>query len=361
MRQPFLSLNSSEFQDLLKSWGCPSFRAQQMTTWIFQQRTFALDKMLNLPKDLRARLNEHLNWDLPEITSKVESADGTTKLLLRSEAGHPMETVIMRYEERSTICVSSQVGCKLACSFCQTGKLGFIRHLTKADILGQYAQAELILQAEGRRVSHVVFMGMGEPFDNFENSVGAANTLIDPEGFGLSARHVTLSTSGIVPKIRELAGLSRAALAISLHAATDELRTDLMPINKKYPLAELKDALKEYQTKTGAKITIEYIMIRGKNCEIKHAKALVNYLHGLRCKINLIPFNAHPGMPFERPTDQEIRAFQVYLADRSFAAPVRYSRGLDISAACGQLAAKVMTNLHQQPTRKSALPIQPTL
>ncbi len=356
MRQPFLSLNPLDFQQLLQTWECPTFRVKQLTTWVFQQRCFALEKMLNLPQALREQLNEHLSWELPAIISRVDAADGTTKLLLRSEAGHPMETVIMRYAERTTICVSSQVGCKLACSFCQTGKLGFIRHLSKADILGQYAQAETLVQAEGRRVSHVVFMGMGEPFDNFENSVGAANTLISPEGFGLSARHVTLSTSGIVPKIRELADLSRAALAISLHAATDELRTELMPINKRYPLADLKAALREYQQKTGAKLTIEYIMIRGKNCDIKHAKALVNYLHGLRCKVNLIPFNAHPGMPFERPSDDEIRAFQVYLAKRSFAAPVRYSRGLDISAACGQLAAKQLGNLHQSPSRASALP-----
>ena len=179
--------------------------------------------------------------------------------------------------------------------------------------------------------------------------------LVSPDGFGLSARHVTVSTSGIVPKIRELAKDARCALAVSLHAARDDLRQELMPINRKWPLDELKSALLDYQRETGDKITFEYILIREKNCGLREAKDLMKFLHGFKAKVNLIPFNAHPGMPHDRPTDDEIRAFQVYLSERSIAAPVRYSKGLDVSGACGQLAAKTQDSLHMAPSRKSVV------
>jgi 23S rRNA (adenine2503-C2)-methyltransferase len=196
-------------------------------------------------------------------------------------------------------------------------------------------------------------MGMGEPLDNFDAVVKAVNILI--EDFKLSARKVTISTAGIAPKIAELAKLSKASLAISLHAGRDELRSQLMPINRKYPLAQLKDALLSYQMQTGAKITFEYILIKDLNCGRREAKELVKFLHGLRAKINLIPFNSHPGLEFERPEEEDIRAFQWYLTERSFAAPVRYSLGLEASAACGQLAAKNRISLEAIPARQSVL------
>jgi 23S rRNA (adenine2503-C2)-methyltransferase len=311
--------------------------------------------MRNLPKDLTQNLRQMFDWTLPEVVSALHSKDGSTKLLLKTPNGQFIESVILRYEGRVSLCVSSQVGCKMACSFCQTGKLGFFRHLTTHEIVSQYVIAAKMVRSEGRRLSHIVFMGMGEPLDNYDNVVKAVNLFVSPEGFGLSARHVTVSTSGIVPKIRDLARDARCALAVSLHASRDELRQEIMPINRKWPLSELKAALLDYQRQTGDKITFEYILIRDKNCGLREAKELVKFLHGFKAKVNLIPFNAHPGLPYERPSDEDIRAFQVYLADRSIAAPVRYSKGLDVSGACGQLAAKTQDSLHLAPVRRNVV------
>jgi 23S rRNA (adenine2503-C2)-methyltransferase len=230
--------------------------------------------------------------------------------------------------------------------------------LAAEEIIGQFAIANEIVRAEGRRITHVVFMGMGEPLDNFTNTVTAVNLLTGKEAYGISPRRITVSTSGIVPKIPELATQCRASLAISLHASRDELRSELMPINRKYNLAALKDSLLHYQKKTGDQITFEYILIRDKNCGRREAKELVKFLHGLRAKVNLIPFNAHPGLDYDRPDDQAIRDFQTYLSERSIAAPVRYSRGLSASAACGQLAAKRSEGLHALPRRHNALVTQ---
>ena len=209
------------------------------------------------------------------------------------------------------------------------------------DILAQYMLANNLLKDDHRRLSHVVFMGMGEPLDNYDATVAAAERLMAEDGLGLSARHVTISTAGIPAAIRRLAVDSRAALAISLHAARDELRNELMPIGRRYPLDELKKALMDYQSRTGKKIMIEYVMIKDKNCSLREARDLVRFLQGLRAKVNLIPFNHHPGLPFERADDEVIRAFQQHLTTRSIPAPVRYSMGGDVAGACGQLAARV--------------------
>jgi 23S rRNA (adenine2503-C2)-methyltransferase len=354
-----LSLSKDELSSYIAAWQQPRFRAKQIAEWVYTKGVIDPHEMTNLPKSLRDQMLSHLDWRLPEITSRLDAEDGSSKLLLRNQRGQLIEAVILRYENRTSLCISSQVGCKLACSFCQTGKLGFVSHLSQAEILGQLMLANRILRDEDKRVSHVVFMGMGEPLDNYKNTVGAANRMIDPEYFGLSARHVTLSTSGLAPQIEQLANESRAALALSLHAARDDLRTELMPINRKYPLERLKQALVYYQKTTGRKITIEYIMIRNANCSRREAKDLVRFLHGLRCKVNLIPFNSHPGLPHDRPTAEDIRAFQKYLAERSIPAPVRYSKGLDVSAACGQLAAKNRDDLNAQPVRRNLVVSSP--
>ncbi len=333
----------------------PGFRATQTADWVFKHLVSNPEQMTNVSKDIRSRIADNFDWSLPEIVSALDSQDGSTKLLLKTPNGQYIESVILRYEGRVSLCVSSQVGCKMACSFCQTGKLGFFRHLTTHEILSQYMIAAQIVRKEGRRLSHVVFMGMGEPLDNYDNVVKAVNILVSPDGFGLSARHVTVSTSGIVPRIRDLARDARCALAVSLHAARDDLRQEIMPINRRWPLADLKSALLDYQRETGDKITFEYILIREKNCGLREAKDLMKFLHGFKAKVNLIPFNAHPGMPYDRPSDDEIRAFQVYLAERSIAAPVRYSKGLDVSGACGQLAAKTQESLHMAPQRKNVV------
>lgn len=347
----FLSIARDEWRSFTNSIGAPKFRGEQLADWVFKQLASSPDEMSNVAKDLRQLLSERFNWSLPEVQSSLDAPDGSTKLLLKTTNGQLIESVILRYEGRVSLCVSSQVGCKMACSFCQTGKLGFFRNLTTHEIIAQYLIAARQVRSEGRRLSHVVFMGMGEPLDNYQNVVKAVQLLTAQDGYGLSARHVTVSTSGVSPKIESLADDARCALAVSLHAARDELRQELMPINRKWNLSALKASLLKYQESTGSKITFEYIMIRNKNCSIQHAKDLVKFLHGFRAKVNLIPFNAHPGLPHERPTDEEIRLFQSYLAERSIAAPVRYSKGLEVSGACGQLAAKTQDSLHQAPKR----------
>jgi len=350
----FLSLKPAALMELVQSWGEPGFRSTQLVEWVFKKRVYSPDLMSNLPASLRTRLRSELDWSMLDVVSQLDSADGSTKLLMGSCRGY-VESVILRYEGRTSLCVSSQVGCRMSCSFCQTGKLGFVRNLSDTEILQQFALADSMVQAEGRRISHVVFMGMGEPLDNYANVVQAVGQLTSKDAFALNPRNVTISTSGVAAKIRTLAADVRAALAISLHASRDELRTELMPLNRKYPLAELKDALLEYQKTTGDKLTFEYILIKDKNCSIREAKELVRFIHGLRVKVNLIPFNAHPGLPYERPSDETIRAFQKYLTDRSIPAPVRYSKGLDVSAACGQLAAKQQETLADAPQRARVL------
>ncbi len=353
MEKPhFLSMNRDEYRELFKQWGLPKFRADQISQWIYKDAVHDPERMTNLSKDLRNKIFTEIDWRLPTIVDQVDAADGSTKLLLRSLKGQLVESVILRYDGRTSLCVSSQVGCKLACDFCQTGKLGFVRHLDRSEILSQLFMANQILAGQDLRVTHVVFMGMGEPLDNYKNTVSAANVMMAEDGFFLSARHVTLSTSGLAPEIEKLATDSRAALALSLHASRDDLRTRLMPINRRYNLERLKEALLHYQKTTEKKITIEYIMIKGTNCGLREAKELVKFVHGLKVKVNLIPFNAHPGLPFDRPDDEEIRTFQKYLADRSIPAPVRYSKGLEVSGACGQLAAKHAEELHAKPERK---------
>ncbi len=350
-----LGLKPSMFKNQVVSWGEPAYRGDQVNQWVFEKKICDVERMSNLSEGLRDKLKSSFDWNLPKINSKLESVDGSTKILFETKLGL-IESVILRYEKRTSLCVSSQVGCKLACSFCQTGKLGFLRHLTPAEILAQYIVAEQIVRSESRRISHIVFMGMGEPLDNYNNVVESVNLLTGSspdQGFGLSRRNVTISTSGIVPKIYQLAEDAKCALAVSLHAASDELRSELMPINNKWPLAELKKALLAYQKATGDIVTLEYILIQGKNVSRTHAKELVHFIHGLRTKVNLIPFNSHPGLPYQRPSDDEIRDFQKYLSERSIPAPVRYSKGLDVSAACGQLAAKVADTISEIPKRKS--------
>ena len=249
-KRHFLSLSRQEYVELLQSWGHPKFRGGQVADWIFKKNVRSPEDMSNLSKTLRDELFTKLDWQLPEVQSQISSEDGSTKFLLRNAEGRSIETVILRYENRTSLCVSSQVGCKLACDFCQTGKLGFVAHLQKHEILAQLYLANIMLKEEDKKVSHVVFMGMGEPLDNYDNAVGAANAMINEDEFNMAARQVTISSSGLATKIRSLAHDTKASLALSLHASRDELRTSLMPINRKYNLAKLKEALLYYQKET---------------------------------------------------------------------------------------------------------------
>lgn len=349
-------LSLGQWQAWLIENNVQKFIASQIMQWIFQKLESDPQKFSNVSKVVRDKLSREFDWSLPIIDTRLESQDGSERFLLRYKDKRLTECVLMPSEKRVTLCVSSQVGCRMACTFCQTGKMGFTRNLTSGEILAQLivANKRLIeLDAElewSRKVTNIVYMGMGEPLDNFDHVVEACRVMIDDKiGFGLSKHRVTVSTSGLVPEIEKLGRVLPIALAISLHTAVDEERTKLMPVNKTYPLTVLKEALLRYPVQTRHGITFEYVLIKGVNDSMRHAKMLVKFLHGLQAKVNLIPMNEHPGSVMERSDDEHIRTFQSYLSERSIPAPVRHSRGQDVSAACGQLAAKREDELKLPP------------
>ena len=348
-----IHMNEKDWSEWFVANGDKSFRGRQIMDWMYIRHNFDPLEFSNIPKILREKLNSEFNWSLPKIDTLLPSEDGSEKILLTLQDGLFAECVLMPSENRVTLCVSSQVGCKMACTFCQTGKMGLTRNLTMGEILTQVIIANKRLIERNilnRSVTNIVFMGMGEPLDNYENVVNACKALIDPKLFGLSKHKVTVSTSGLVPEILRLGNDVPVALAISLHTADDPQRSGMMPVNKKYPLDELKKALLEYPVQTRHGITFEYVMIQGVNDSILHAKKLVKFLHGMKAKVNLIPMNPHPGAVNMVATDfDQMRVFQKYLTDRSIPAPVRYSRGQDVSAACGQLAAKRKDEINLPP------------
>lgn len=346
-----LDWSKEQWTSWLMQRGEPSFIATQIYEWLFAKNVFEPQLFTNLSKQLRVALAEEFNWELPKIDTRLDSSDGSAKFLLGMRDGLLAEMVLMPSEKRVTLCVSSQVGCRMGCTFCQTGKMGFKRNLSRGEIIAQLILANLRLKecGEERYVSNVVFMGMGEPLDNFDEVVAACRLMLDPKAFGLSKHRVTISTSGLVPEIRRLGKELPVRLAISLHSPDDERRSRLMPINRRYPLAMLKEALLDYPCPSRYGITFEYVMIRGENDSILHAKKLVKFVHGLKAKVNLIPMNHFPGNVMQAAEAQQISAFQRYLSDRSIPAPVRYSRSQDVSGACGQLAAKREQELDLDP------------
>ncbi|WGL60050.1 23S rRNA (adenine(2503)-C(2))-methyltransferase RlmN [Pigmentibacter sp. JX0631] len=339
--------------DWFLSNGEKSFRGKQVLEWFYIKHTFTPENFTNLPKQIREKLQSEFDWGLPIIDTILPSSDESEKILLKLHDGLFAECVLMPSENRVTLCVSSQVGCRMACTFCQTGKMGLTRNLTSGEILVQVVLANKRLIERNilnRSVTNIVFMGMGEPLDNYDNVVGACKALIDPKLFGLSKHKVTVSTSGLLPQIEQLGKELPVALAISLHTADNEQRSQMMPVNKKYSLEQMKQVLLNYPVQTRHGITFEYVMIQGVNDSLLHAKKLVKFLHGLKAKVNLIPMNPHPGAINMVATDfEQMRVFQKYLADRSIPAPVRYSRGQDVSAACGQLATKRKDELNLPP------------
>jgi 23S rRNA (adenine2503-C2)-methyltransferase len=351
IKRSVFELSLAEIEQTLIELGEPKFRAKQVWHWIYEKRVVDFQKMSSLSKSLQDKLSENLSCDLPQIAHRFDGADGTTKILLTGETKQVYEAVLMRYDDHTSLCVSSQVGCKLACKFCQTGKLGFFRNLKLWEILGQFIRADEIARAEGRKVTHVVFMGMGEPLDNYKNVLDSCQALTSEDRYNLSSKRVVVSTSGIVPKIYELAKDININLALSLHACNDKLRSDLMPIARRYSLDDLKNSLIFFQQERKQTITLEYILIKDVNSSLEHARELVKFAKSVRSKVNLIPFNAHPGLPYERPSESTIMTFQRYLKKHNVPSPIRYSKGLDISAACGQLAAKVSEDFHQTPQR----------
>jgi len=329
----------------------PAYNGKQVYQWIFQKEVLDPHSFTNLNKQLRDKLLESFDWNLLGIHARLPSQDGSEKLLLKTKDQLLLEMVIMPYDDRVTLCLSSQVGCRMGCSFCQTGKMGFKRNLSSGEILSQILIANQILQEKGeeRKISNVVFMGMGEPLDNYEEVVKACRVMIDPNGFKLSKSKVTISTSGLIPEIYRLGRELPVRLAISLHAADDAARSQMMPINRKYPLEKLKKALLEYPAPSRYGITLEYVMIAGVNDSLEDAKRLIKFIHGLKVKVNLIPINHFPGLRMKPSQEEALTAFQKYLSDRSTPAPIRYSRAQDVSGGCGQLAAKAEGELNQDP------------
>ncbi|MEE8243727.1 MAG: 23S rRNA (adenine(2503)-C(2))-methyltransferase RlmN [Pseudomonadales bacterium] len=330
--------------------GYKPFRARQIMKWTFHQKQLDFEAMTDLSRDLRAWLGAEASLELPEVVERYDSTDGTIKWLVRVGNGNCVETVLIPERGRNTLCVSSQVGCVLDCSFCSTGKQGFNGNLSTAEIIGQLWLANTALKARGEEVTNVVLMGMGEPLLNFDAVVRATNLMTDDLAYGISKRRVTISTAGVVPAIYELADVTDVSLAISLHAPNDALRDQLVPLNRKYPIAELLKACNHYVGKLGEKrsLTMEYTLMKGVNDGVQQARELASLLRDVRCKINLIPFNPFPASGYERPDAQTVRGFQTVLLNAGFAAMLRTTRGEDIAAACGQLVGQVQDRTKRQ-------------
>ncbi|TSA39022.1 MAG: 23S rRNA (adenine(2503)-C(2))-methyltransferase RlmN [Methylococcaceae bacterium] len=321
--------------------GEKSFRATQLLKWLYQEGVTDFNLMSNFSKALRAHLTEHCCIVAPEIVVEKKAADGVYKWVVQTQCGNRVETVFIPEDGRGTLCVSSQIGCALACTFCSTAQQGFNRNLTTAEIIGQLYVAQNRLGRE-TKVTNVVMMGMGEPLLNFDNVVAAVNLMMDDFAYGLSKRRVTISTSGVVPAMYRLNELCDASLAVSLHAVTDELRDELVPINKKYPLQELMAVCRENAKLAPRRtVTFEYVMLEGINDSNEDALGLLQLLKTVPAKINLIPFNPFPNSSYRCSSNNRIHAFKTLLNDGGIVTTVRKTRGDDIDAACGQLVGQV--------------------
>lgn len=350
-----VGLSRAALREVLIEAGVPEkqgkMRAGQVWQWIYQKGVRDFADMTNLSKDIRAMLADKFVVAVPEVVTKQVSEDGTRKYLVRIAGGSEVEIVYIPEEGRGTLCISSQVGCTLTCSFCHTGTQRLVRNLTAAEIIGQVMVARDDLgewpklgvpnPPEARLLSNIVLMGMGEPLYNFEAVRDAMKIAMDPEGISLSRRRITLSTSGVVPEIARTADEIGCMLAVSFHATTDEVRDGLVPINKKWNIEALLDALRAYpKASNSERITFEYVMLKGVNDSDEDAKRLVELIKGIPAKINLIPFNEWPGSPYERSSNNRIRAFSDIVYNAGYSSPVRKPRGEDIMAACGQLKSE---------------------
>ncbi len=348
-----VGLTRAQMKDALIAIGTPEkqakMRVNQIWQWIYHWGVRDFAEMTNLAKDYRATLAENFTVAIPEVVTREVSTDGTRKYLVRIAGGHEVEVVYIPETDRGTLCISSQVGCTLTCSFCHTGTQKLVRNLTAGEIVGQVMVARDDLDewpepgqgtgdAGPRLLSNIVLMGMGEPLYNFENVRDAMKIAMDPEGISLSRRRITLSTSGVVPEIARTAEEIGCMLAISFHATTDAVRDTLVPINKRWPLADLLEALREYpKVSNSERITFEYVMLKDVNDSDEDARRLVKLIEGIPAKINLIPFNEWPGAPYERSDWSRIKAFADIIYNAGYASPIRKPRGEDIMAACGQL------------------------
>jgi 23S rRNA (adenine2503-C2)-methyltransferase len=334
-----LGLDLPGLEVFLQSLGERPFRARQLMQWVYKRGVLDFDAMTDLSRGVRARLHAGACLALPTLQAEQRSADGTRKLLLGLADGESVETVLIPEEDRITQCVSSQVGCAMGCAFCRTGAGGLMRNLSAAEIVGQVVLGQGFL-GDAARITNVVFMGMGEPLHNLDNVVAAFRILSSDHGLNITKRRLTVSTCGLVPQLRGLPADVLGSLAVSLNATTDEVRDRLMPVNRRYPIGELLGTLRELPLPARARYTIEYVLLGGVNDSLADARRLVRLLSGLRCKVNLIAYNAHPDSPFLAPEPEAVEAFQGCLLAKSLTAVVRRSRGQDILAACGQLRAE---------------------
>lgn len=353
-RIPLIGLNLEQMREALAVHEVPAFRAKQVWHWVYQRGVRDFEGMNNISKDVRAILNAHYSIDRPKVITEQRSEDGTIKWLLAMSDGQQVETVFIPEDSRGTLCISSQVGCTLTCKFCHTGTQPLVRNLGVHEILQQIMHARDVLNEwpssgakknasgeDGRDLTNIVLMGMGEPLYNYENVAGAMKICMDGEGLAIGKRRITLSTSGVVPLIRRCGEELNVNLAISLHATTDEQRSSIMPINNKYPLEELMEACRTYPGVSNVRrITFEYVMLKDVNDTDEDARRLVTLLKDIPSKVNLIPFNVWPGAAFECSSNNRIHRFSEILTNAGLTAPVRKPRGRDILAACGQLKSE---------------------
>ncbi len=336
-----IDLRDLQLQDmasLLEAEGVPRFRAKQMCQWLYKQQATSLEQMTNVPERLRQRLQATCHVGALSVLRHQQSDDGTEKILFGLADGNQIETVLIPADERRTLCVSTQVGCAIGCRFCLTTQGGLVRSLRPSEIVSQVMHFQTPGKAPDRAFTNIVFMGMGEPLDNFKGTVQAIRILTAEWGLGISPRRITVSTSGLVKRLEAFGREDlKVNLAISLNATTDAVRTEIMPINKAYPIDTLLQACREFPLSARRRITFEYVMLRDVNDSPEDAKRLVRRLRGIQSKVNLLPFNEIPGAPYRRPPDETVTWFQDYLSHHGLTAMVRQSRGRDISAACGQL------------------------
>jgi len=338
-------LDAGEIEALLTTWGEPRYRAQQVWVWLYKHLATEVEQMSSLPKALRARLQEETRLDVPAVLAVQEAIDGETrKDLLELHDGEQVEVVLMRYIDRRTACVSTQVGCAVGCQFCATGQMGFRRHLSSGEIVAQVLHLERELRAQDQRLTNVVYMGMGEPLLNYDNTLKSIYRLMDPEGLQMGQRRITLSTAGIVPGIRRFTAEDiQVNLAVSLHAATDRLRNTLMPINQRYGLDALFAALQDYIKRTNRQVTFEWVLIEGVNDTPEQAQALAARVTGMLAHVNLIPLNPTEGYVGNPSSPDRIEAFTELLDQKHIPYTLRLGRGADIRAGCGQLRARSST------------------
>lgn len=349
MKPSIYAYTLKELQTLIK----PSFRAKQIYSWLYHSYAQSFDEMQNLPKDLRSTLADEFDLNPLEVVSKECSNDGTIKYLLRLRDAKTIEAVWLKMkdeiiedgktlqEARYTICVSTQVGCKVGCAFCLTAKGGFTRDLDASEIVSQVLTLKMDNDHKHNRITNIVYMGMGEPLDNLANLAKAIEIFKVEEGLAISGKRQTVSTSGLSTKIDQLGKLDLGVhIAISLHAVDDELRSELIPMNKAYNIASIIDAVKRFPIDTRKRVMFEYLVIKGKNDDLSSAKKLVKLLSGIKAKVNLIYFNPYPDSPYERPPEKSMVAFADHLISKGLLCTIRDSKGLDISAACGQLKEK---------------------